>query len=329
MKVLFIGGTGNISTSCTREALARGFEMHHLNRGMTASPFGDRVTVHRADVKDRDSVKDALRGQHFDVIVDWLVWTKDDIEADIQMFKGMTAQYIFISSASVYHKPPRHYMLTEGSPLYNPYWPMSQRKIECEQRLREAYVRDGFPMTIVRPSHTYSDGWFPSTFGKGFTVPQRMLDGKEIIVHGDGTSLWTLTHSDDFALGFVGLLGNPDAIGETFHITTDEVVTWNQVHYHMAAALGVTPKIVHIPSDVIYRFLPEAGVGLMGDRAHSLVFDNTKIKRFVPGFQCRIPFHEGMRRSVAWWKAHPELPRIEEKVERDTESMLQKWSALK
>ncbi len=329
MKVLFIGGTGNISTSCTKEALARGFEVHHLNRGMTASPFGNRVTVHRADIKDRNSVEDALRGERFDVIVDWLVYTKDDIEADIQMFKGVTSQYVFISSASVYHKPPRHYMITESELAYNPYWPMSQRKTECEQRLREAYTRDGFPMTIVRPSHTYSDGWFPSTFGKGFTVPQRMLDGKEIIVHGDGTSLWTLTHSDDFAMGFVGLLGNPDAIGETFHITTDEAVTWNQVHYHMAAALGVTPKIVHIPSEVIYRYFPDTGVGLMGDRAHSLIFDNTKIKRFVPGFQCRISFHEGMRRSVAWWQSRPELPRVEEKVERDIESMLQKWSVLK
>lgn len=328
MKVLFVGGTGNISTSCTKEALERGIEVHHLNRGNAPSPFGGKVVHHRADIKDRKSVAQALRGERFDTVVNWIAFTRADVEADIESFRDLTSQYIFISSASVYHKPPRHYIITESTPAYNPIWGYSQRKIECEERLREAYTRDSFPVTVVRPSHTYSDGWFPSTFGKGFTIPQRMLDGKEIVVHGDGTSLWTLTHADDFARGFVGLLGNPETIGETFHITGDEAITWDQVHYEMAAALGVEAKIVHIPSDFIYRCFPESGVGLVGDRAFSLVFDNTKIKRFVPGFQCRIPFYEGMRRSVAWWQAHPELPRIEPQVEKETETMLKRWAAL-
>lgn len=328
MKVLFVGGTGNISTSCTKEALERGIEVHHLNRGKSSSAFAQKVVHHIADIKDRKAVAEALRGERFDAIVDWIAFKKEDVAADIESFRGLTSQYVFISSASVYHKPPRHYLITESTPAYNPIWPYSQAKIQCEESLREAYARESFPVTIVRPSHTYSDGWFPSTFGRGFTIPQRMLDGKAIVVHGDGTSLWTLTHADDFARGFVGLLGNPEAIGETFHITSDEAITWDQVHYEMAAALGVKPKIVHIPSDLIHRHLPGSGVGLVGDRAFSLVFDNTKIKRFVPGFQCRIPFHEGMRRSVAWWQAHPELPRIDPQVESETETMLKLWAAL-
>jgi nucleoside-diphosphate-sugar epimerase len=329
MKVLFIGGTGNISTSCTAEALSRGIEVHHLNRGSgerKAAPKG--VHTYHADIKDRDAVKRALGNDRFDVVVNWIAFTKEDVEADIAMFKDRTRHYIFISSASVYHKPPRHWIITESTPTYNPYWPYSQKKIECERRLFEAYEKAGFPMTVVRPSHTYSDGWFPTTFTHDYTVPKRMLDGKEVIVHGDGTSLWTITHTDDFAVGFTGLMGNPEAIGETFQITSDEALTWDQMHRAIGMAIGAEPKIVHMPSDFISRIYPEIGAGMLGDKAHSVVFDNTKIKRVVPDYRCRIPFHEGMRRSVAWGKAHPETVKITESVNTTIDTLLEKWEVL-
>ncbi len=322
MRVLFIGGTGNISTSCTREALAKGHEVYHLNRGTRKSQFEGTVTTLRADIRKPDEVRGALGSLHFDVVVNWIAFTPEHIDQDIAVFAGRTAQYIFISSASVYHKPPRHYIITESTPAYNPYWEYSQKKIACEERLRDAYRDSGFPMTIVRPSHTYSTGWLPTTWGGGkdYTVPKRMLDGKEVVVHGDGQSLWTLTHTDDFAVGFIGLVGNPDAVGETFQITSDESLTWDQIHRIIGAALGVEPKIVHVPSEVINQFDPEVGAGLIGDKAYSVVFDNTKIKRFVPGFQCRIPFHEGVRLSIEWWHEHEDevefLPEVDSLIER-------------
>lgn len=328
MRILFIGGTGNISTSCTREALSRGIEVYHLNRGKTKSELGGRVTTLSCDIKNRTEVKRAIGDLTFDVVVNWIAFSPEDIEEDISLFTGRTAQYIFISSASVYHKPPRHYIITESTPAYNPFWEYSQKKIACEKRLWRAYSEEGFPMTVVRPSHTYSDGWMPNIWGgRDFTISQRMLDGKRVIVHGDGQSLWTLTHTDDFAVGFAGLLGNPNAIGETFQITSDEAITWDQVHQIVGAALGVEPKIVHIPSEVINRFDSSVGAGLLGDKAYSVVFDNTKIKRFVPGFVCRIPFHEGMRRSVAYLDAHPERRIVEPAVNSLIDRILAAWDA--
>lgn len=328
MKVLFVGGTGNISAACTREALSQGMEVHHLNRGIKTSAVMSGVVHHQADINDRDAVRKALVGLHFDAVVNWVVFKKEDVEADIATFKNITRQYVLISSAAIYHKPPLHYIITESTPAYNPYWEYARKKHECEQRATAAYVDEGFPVTIVRPSHTYSDGWFLATFGRGFTVPQRMLDGKEIVVHGEGTSLWTVTHAEDFAVGLVGLLGNPQAIGETFHITSDEALTWDQIHRAIGAAFDVNPKIVHVPSEFINKYLPDIGAGLLGDRAHSVVFDNAKIKRYVPTFRCRISYHEGMRRSAAWWAARPDLARVEAKVEQDIELILRKWRAI-
>ena len=315
MKVLFIGGTGNISLSCSREAVARGVELYHFNRGRT---IADRLsgtadddgtdpgslegvqTIH-GDIRDTESARKLLSSHRFDCVVDWIAYTPEHITADVELFRDRTSQFIFISSASVYHKPPNHYIITESTPAHNPYWEYSQQKIACEMILRREYSTERFPMTIVRPSHTYGDGWFPTTFGsRDFTVPQRMLDGKPVVVHGDGQSLWTLTHSDDFARGFVGLLGNPAAVGETFHITSDEALSWDQIHHAIGNALGVEPRIIHVTSEMISRLSPQHGPGLLGDKAYSTVFDNTKIRRWVPGFVATIPFHEGMRRSVAW-----------------------------
>ena len=320
MKVLFIGGTGNLSLASTREAVGRGIDVVHFNRGRTGNKPGydvpDGVKTIVGDIHDRRSARELLASERFDCVVDWIAFTPEDIRFDIDLFRDRTRQFIFISSASVYHKPPRHYLITESTPAYNPYWEYSQNKIACEDILRREYQESGFPMTIVRPSHTYSDGWFPTTFeSTDFTVPQRMLDGRPIVVHGDGQSLWTLTHANDFALGFNGLLSNPAAIGETFHITSDESITWDEIHQTIASALGTQAKIVHATSDMIARLSPQSGEGLLGDKQFSLVFDNTKIKRVVPGFRATIPFFEGMRRSVSWINSHPEEKTVNKQLD--------------
>ena len=321
MKVLFIGGTGNISTSCTHDALARGIELYHLNRGSSKGRVPHEVQTIIGDIRKPAEVRKLIDGMHFDAVVDWIAFTTDHIEADLDLFRDKTDQFVFISSASVYHKPVRHHVITESTPAYNPYWRYSQNKIACENLLWKEYAENGFPMTVVRPSHTYSTGWFPTTFGKDFTYPRRLLDGKPIVSHGDGSSLWTITHTDDFAKGFNGLLGNPFTIGETFHITGDEALSWDEIHRAMAAALGVEAKIVHVPSDVIASYDENVGAGLIGDKQYSVVFDNAKIKRYVPGYQATIPFWEGMRRSVAFADANPELtneidPKTDELVDR-------------
>lgn len=320
MRVLFIGGTGNLSAACTVQAQDKGFEVVHFNRGRVGNLPG--ATVHTGveaivgDIRDRSAARDRLAQEHFDCVVDWIAFTPDDIQFDIELFRGRTKQFIFISSASVYHKPPGHYVITESTPPYNPFWEYSRNKIACEEILLREYRNAGFPMTIVRPSHTYSDGWFPTTFeSTDFTVPQRMLDGKPVVVHGDGQSLWTITHVEDFAKGFTGLITNPAAIGDTFHITSDESITWDHMHQTIAAALGTEARIVHAPSEVIARLSPQLGEGLLGDKQFSVVFDNAKIKRIVPGYQATIPFFEGMRRSVAWIEANPERKSVNRQLD--------------
>lgn len=316
MKVLFVGGTGNISTSCTRVAIEHGIEVWHLNRGSTTAEPPPGVHTITADIRDGSAAREAIGTAEFDCVVDWIGFVTQHIQTDIGLFAGRTGQFIFISSASVYHKPPSDYRITESTPAYNPYWGYSQNKIACEQMLWTEYSTHGFPVTVVRPSHTYSDGWFPSSFGSpDYTVPARIEAGKPIVVHGDGSSLWTITHSDDFAHGFVGLLGNPAAIGETFHITSDEALTWDQIHHTIGRALGRAPQIVHVASDEIARVDPSFAAGLLGDKQHSVVFDNTKIKRYVPGYQARIPFYVGMQRSAKLMRDHPELRKID--AERD------------
>lgn len=299
IKALFIGGTGIISSGCAPEALESGFDLTLLNRGQSSRPTPDGAEVLVADYHDRAAVEKALAGREFDVVVNWIVFTPDHVARDIEMFKGMTGQYIFISSASAYQKPPRSLPITESTPLENPYWEYSRNKAACEEVLMEAYLSDGFPATIVRPSHTYDKTLTPLPGGK--TMMKRLLKGKPVIVHGDGTSLWVLTHHKDFAVGFVGLMGNPLAVGEAFHITSDEQLTWNRITELMAAAAGVEADIVHITSETINRYDPEWGAGLLGDKSNSVIFDNSKIKHFVPAFKARIPFHRGAREISDWY----------------------------
>ena len=326
MRILFIGGTGNISLDCTVAAVEKGYELFHLNRGSHPQWAPAGVTTLQADIRDPRQTKKAVKGMHFDSVVNWIAFLPEHVEQDIQVFAGIADQYVFISSASVYRKPPTHWVITESTPLANPFWQYSRDKIACEERLREAHAQTGFPVTIVRPSHTYGGTWIPTSFGsRDFTVPNRMLSGKEIIVHGDGQSLWTLTHSRDFAKGFIGILGNPHALGEAFHITSDEALTWDRIHILIARELGVEPRIVHLPSDFIHRFSPEKGGSLLGDKAYSTVFDNTKIRRLVPGFRPTISFEVGIRESVAWYEAHPDARIVSAETDAEIEKILTAW----
>jgi nucleoside-diphosphate-sugar epimerase len=306
MKVLFIGGTGNISVSVSKLAVERGIDLYLLNRGQRPVTIDGAKTI-KADITQVDQVRAALAGKVFDAVVNWIAFREPDIERDLKLFSGICGQYIFISSASAYQKPLTYPIITESTPLANPYWQYSRDKIACEERLMRAYRENGFPMTIVRPSHTYDTG-IPvavSTWSSPYLIPQRMLDGLPVIVHGDGTSLWTLTHSEDFAKAFVGLLGHPQSIGQAFHITSDFVLNWNQIYDQIGYALGVKPNTIHIPSEFINQVDPGIGEGLVGDKMYSVIFDNTKVKRLVPDFVATIPFHEGIARTLAWFQADP------------------------
>jgi nucleoside-diphosphate-sugar epimerase len=304
MRALFIGGTGIISSACASLALERGVELYLLHRGHTTRrkpPAGARL-IH-ADISDPAGVRQALGDLSFDVVANFVVFTPEQIERDIELFQARTLQYVFVSSASAYHTPPRRLPVTESTPLMNPFWQYSRDKIACEERLRRAYHEQGFPFTVVRPSHTYDSTLLP--MHGGWTVVERMRRGQPVIVHGDGTSLWTLTHHRDFARGFVGLLGNCGALGEAFHITSDEWLSWNQIFDTIGHAAGVEPKLVHFPSEVIAAYDPEWGASLLGDKAHSMIFDNTKIKRLVPEYLATIPFARGAEEIVAWYDADP------------------------
>jgi len=314
MKVLFIGGTGVISSACSRLAVNRGIDLYILNRGHTERPIPEGARILRGDIRNRASVERALGDIAFDAIVDWVAFTPDHVEADIELLRGRTGQYIFISTASAYQKPLSSLPITESTPLHNPFWDYSRAKAACEERLMRAYREERFPITIVRPSHTYDRTKVP-LIGH-YTTIDRMRRGKKVIVHGDGTSLWVLTHHEDFAKGFVGLLGNHRAIGHAFHITSDEVLTWNQIYTYVAHAAGVEPQIVHVPSDLIAAFDPELGAGLLGDKAHSVIFDNSKIKRLVPDFAAAIPFSQGAREMMDWFDADPARQVVDERTDR-------------
>jgi nucleoside-diphosphate-sugar epimerase len=308
MKILFIGGTGLISSACTECALALGNELFLLNRGQSSKYCIPKNASHlKADIRnDPAGAARLLEGYIFDSVVDWVAFTPNHIDDDIRLFAGKTRQFVFISSASVYQKPPSNYLITESTPLDNPYWQYARDKIACEERLNEAYRQTGFPITIVRPSLTYGFQQIPLCVGSWqhpYTVPDRMLRGKNVIVPGDGTSLWTVTWNSDFAKGFTGLLGHQQAIGHAFHITSDEVLSWNQIYEELASALGVKPNLVHIPSDLIIAYEPGMTGSLIGDKIHSAVFDNTKIRRFVPDFKALTPWSTGVRRSLAWFSA--------------------------
>jgi nucleoside-diphosphate-sugar epimerase len=304
LRVLFIGGSGIISSACSRVAVESGIELFVLNRGRsTDRPLPPGVTMLQADIREPRSVRDEIRDLEFDAIADWVAFTPEHVRNDIELFRGRTGQYVFISSASAYQTPPARMPVTESTPLRNPFWAYSRGKIACEDLLVAAYREQGFPATIVRPSHTYDKTAVP--FEGKWTVLGRMLAGKPVIVHGDGTSLWTLTHSDDFARAFVPLLGHPRTLGEAFQITSDDVLAWNQITETLAAALGRTAWVVHVPSDAIAAADPEWGAGLLGDKAHSMVFDNAKVRRVVPGWRAVIPFEQGAREIVEWYLADP------------------------
>ena len=308
-----IGGTGTISSAITRQLAASGHDLWLLNRGHRKDevPTGVRQII--ADIDDTDEVLRQIGDAQFDAVCEFIGFLPSQVERDIRLFKGRTRQYVYISSASAYNKPAANHVITEGTTLANPYWEYSRNKIACEELLLKAYREEGFPVTIVRPSHTYCERAVPvSVHGlKGsWQVLKRMLDGKPVIVHGDGSSLWTLTWNEDFARGFIGLLGNPKAIGEAFQIMSDEQLTWNQIYECVARALHVTPRLYHVSSDFLAATSPKAWDftgNLLGDKAVTVVFDCSKLKRVVPGFQAVTRFDEGVRRCVDHILAHPEL----------------------
>lgn len=305
MKVLFIGGTGNISTSVSKLAIEQGIDLYLLNRGERKVEIDGAKTI-TGNIYDKESVKKALADHTWDVVVNWIAFIPEHVKNDLELFRGKTKQYIFISSASVYQKPPSFPVITESTPLSNPFWQYSRDKIDCEELLVKAYQQEGFPVTIVRPSHTY-DTTIPVTIGgwTEYTIIDRMKKGQKVIIQGDGTSLWTLTHAEDFAKGFNGLLGNQRSIGHPVHITSDEVLTWNQIYESVANAAGAELNAVHIASDFITKVAPGEKDGLWGDKSHCAVFDNSKIKSLVPGFTATIPFSEGIKRTLAWFEADP------------------------
>jgi nucleoside-diphosphate-sugar epimerase len=305
LKALFIGGSGEISAACSRRAVEVGIDLHVLNRGQTAKrPLPAQARVITADIRDAAAARAAIGAEEYDVVVNFVAFTPEHVQADIDLFAGRVGQYVFISSASAYQKPVARLPITESTPLRNPVWPYSQAKIACEDLLVRAYREDGFPATIVRPSHTYDHTQIP--YDTGWTMIDRMRRGKEVVVHGDGTSLWTLTHASDFAHAFVGLLGRPQAIGDSFHITSDDVLTWNQIHEILAEAAGAPrPRIVHVASESILAHDETWGRSLLGDKAHSVIFDNTKVRRLVPDYVATVPFSRGAWEILEWYDDDP------------------------
>jgi len=311
MRALFIGGTGTISMAITRQlAKHPDWELYLLNRGSRSTELPSNVHSIIADIANEDDCRKKLNDMTFDVVCDFIAFTPDQVERDYRLFNGKTKQYIFISSASAYQKPLANPVITESTPLANPYWEYSRNKIACEEFLMNQYREHQFPVTIVRPSHTYDERKVPlGVHGDNgsWQIIKRMLDGKPVIIHGDGTSLWTMTHNTDFAKGFIGLMSNIHAIGEAFQITSDESLTWNQIYQAIADALHVELKSYHVTSD----FLASTGKydltgSLIGDKANSVVFDNTKLKRAVPGFVATTRFDQGIRQSIDYILNHPE-----------------------
>ncbi len=331
MRVLFIGGTGIISTACTRLAAELRLDLTLLTRARRAANLPAGVRTLTVDMADTAAAARTLGGAApFDAVVDWIAYTPADIERDLGLFRGRTRQYIFISSASAYQKPASHYLITESTPLANPYWDYSRNKIACEERLMKAYRDEGFPITIVRPSLTYGETQIAlaiNSWTNSYTVVDRMRRGKKVIVPGDGSSLWVITHNSDFAKGLVGLLGNEQAIGHAFHITSDEVMSWDQFYRIVGEAAGAEPQLLHIPSDFVAACLPDALGGLAGDKSVSVVFDNSKIKRFVPGYCATMPFGRGVRRTLAWFDADPARKQIDTEANAAWDKLIEAYEA--
>jgi nucleoside-diphosphate-sugar epimerase len=327
MKILFLGGTGNISTECAALLHEQGHEIIVLSRGRT--PVPPKYRALKAERKDVEALRAALRGVQPDVAINFLGFEPNDLEVDFAVLNGALRQYIFISSATVYAKPPVRLPITEDAPLGNPWWDYAQKKLACEQWLEARRQEAGFPVMIVRPSHTYSHRWIPNPVSSGsYTFAARLEHGRPVFVPDEGENPWTLTAAADFALGLAGLVGNEKAVGEAFHITSDEVLTWNQIYSEIAAALGVSsPLVVKIPTDFICQVAPQLTGNLKGDKSHPGVFDNSKIKRFVPEFHCRKPFRVGVRESVAWLRAHPEQQNLNPQVDATFDQVISAWQA--
>lgn len=321
MKILFIGGSGNISSACTEEALVVKHEVYHFNKGNSSVyNFGDRINIIRGDINndlDREQIKNYAP---FDVVANFICFTPEQIERDIELFRNITQQYIFISSATVYKKPPDHYIINEDCPLENKFWDYAQNKIACENVLSN---QTELTYTIVRPSYTYGKTWIPLALtARNYNPVYRIRKGLPIISHGDGESLWTSTHHSDFASAFVQLFGHEDALNEHFHITSDEVHTWDRIYKIVGEIVGKEPKLLHIPSDFIFQHDPEWGVGLLGDKARSVVFDNTKIKSLAKGWQARVSLQEGIRKSIEWFEANPDRMYLDPSIEIRTDNLI-------
>lgn len=315
MKVLFIGGTGIISAACSKVAVAKGVELYHLNRGQSHR-IVDGVKHILGDIRQTSEIRNTLSNYRFDVVVNWINFLPEHVLADIELFSGKTKQYIFISSASAYQKPIEKLPITEDTPLINPFWQYSRDKAACEEILFAANKKRDFPVTIVRPSHTYDDTLLPTDWG--YTVIDRMKRGKKIIIPGDGTSIWVMTQSSDFAVGFCSLLGNQAAIGEAFHITSDELLNWNQIYQTMAKELGVILRYVHIPSDFIAKYDEGMGANLLGDKAHSVIFDNSKIRKLAPHFKAKVPFNVGIKQVLSWYAQY----KTRQVVDREIDALI-------
>jgi len=331
MKALFIGGTGIISTAISALCVSRGWELYLLNRGTRSAYVPEGAQVIQADINNIADVEAKLRGMRFDVVADFIAFTPDQVERDMKLFEGITSQYFFISSASAYQKPLSSPVITESTPLANPFWQYSRDKIACEECLTAAYRRNGFPITIIRPSHTYGDTAVPlAVRGKkgSFSVLERIRQGKKVIVPGDGLSLWTLTHNTDFAKAFVGLMGNVHAIGETYQITSDESLTWNQIYAAIGTALGMEPRLVHIASETLAMLCGDYSGELIGDKSNSVVFDNSKVKRAVPDFVCTTRFDQGVRRSIDHIYGNPALQEPDPDFDAWTDAVIDRYEAL-
>ena len=325
MKVLFIGGTGIISSACSELAISRGMDLYHLNRGKSSGIRkieGAKTII--ADMRNPEKTQKALEGHHFDTVVDWIAYDAPQVQNSIALFREKTDQFVFISSASCYQTPPEKLPVTEDTILDNPFWQYSRDKIACENMLREEGQKTGFPYTIIRPSHTYDKTSIPII--GGYTALHRMKNGLPVVVHGDGTSIWTLTHHKDFAVGLVGLLGKPEAIHDVFHITSDEWLPWNQIYKLFAKALGVTPKLVHVPSHVIATYDQRTGDSLLGDKTHSMIFDNSKIKSMVPDFNAKISFRQGVKEIVAWHEKNDTDHKYDERVNGFLERIIEDYT---
>ena len=319
LKILLIGGTGTISMAITRRLAAQGHEVFLLNRGSRSAGLPDNVKLIKCDISDETGVRNAVSDMSFDAVGEFIGFVPEHTERDFRLFSGITRQYIYISSASAYQKPPADAVITESTPLANPYWQYSRDKIACEEYLMKMYRENGFPVTIVRPSHTYDERSVPlGVHGRNgsWQVVKRIMEGKPVIIHGDGSSLWTITHNSDFAKAYVGLIGDPRAIGEAFHITSDESVSWNEIYHAIADALGVELKPYYVSSQTLADMSDYDFVGsLIGDKANSVHFDNSKVRAIVPDFKAEITAKEGIRRTVENILAHPEYQHPDEEFD--------------